>query len=133
MEEQLQVSKNVDARGYRQGWSEEQFAARQVAKLQEEIAEIAKHFHFIVAQDYDLLSSGIDQAGQVARDRFDDGSAWKWAGVVGDTEELKKEIADAQVVIFSLAESVGRLQGEPFDVAQAAVNKSGKDRRRGVR
>ena len=36
---QKMVAKAIQQRGYRQGWNDGQFAARQVAKVQEELGE----------------------------------------------------------------------------------------------
>lgn len=61
---QERVAASVAARGYRDGWTAEQFAARQVCKLTEELAELALSFN--VGGEpridrgwyYDLLDAG---------------------------------------------------------------------------
>jgi NTP pyrophosphatase (non-canonical NTP hydrolase) len=132
--EQETVYANIVARGYAEGWTDEQFAARQLAKLTEEVGELGDW----IAQDtWEEMSPGLKRAHTLywarhfAKQEFDSGN-WKNARVT-NIEQSKVELADIQVVVFCLAQVLAQLSGEPFDVIAAAVEKSGKDVKRGVR
>lgn len=130
---QAEVSTAVAERGYHDGWTEEQFLARQLAKLLEELAEMAAHLHLDPGQE---LRDILQEAGQLARALFDDPAVWRLSGTIHgarSVEELKNELADVQVVVYCMAESLVRLSGEPYDVVQAARMKGWADRERGVR
>ena len=49
MNAQKEVAQLVAERGYRDGWTAEQFAARQVARLMEGLEELACNFFFPLA------------------------------------------------------------------------------------
>ena len=136
---QRQVYNNVAARGYTEGWTDEQFAARQVAKMQEELGELSYLFSgeptiFLDSGLQERLFDLIDDAGAESGRMFDNHGEWKNAAV-SDIERAKKELADIQVVVFCLAEALSKLDAgaEPFDVVATAVEKSGEDVERGVR
>lgn len=127
------VAAHVAERGYRAGWTAPQFAARQVAKLQEELAEAARCFDFDAGADLtSSVQAHMNTAGVVARLMFDDHGAWSNVELL-DLAELKRELADVQVVVFALAAVIGELDGQPFNVAQAALDKARADTGRGVR
>jgi len=118
------VAANVAARGYRDGWTVEQFVARQLAKLTEELAEATacvsdpgwRH----------LWRDMLFEAGAYVREDFDRPMLWDTI-TVRDPGTLRAELADMQVVIFAAAEALG------LDVVQAAIDKSAADVVRGVR
>jgi NTP pyrophosphatase (non-canonical NTP hydrolase) len=120
------VAANVAARGYRDGWTAEQFVARQLAKLTEELGEALDQIGGIDKwADMNWLTAGYD-AGLAARQLFDDKRGW--GGVYLDNADaLRAELADMQVVLFAAAQTL------EFDIAQAAIDKSGADVERGVR
>ena len=132
---QKQVYEQVARRGYREGWTPEQFAARQVAKLQEELGELALKIVFFGGYENPLdedLQWVIQRAAAKARERFDQETPWRTAGVL---EDLRDELADCQVVLFCLAEAVNEMAGGElnFDIAWAAIEKARADRKRGKR
>jgi len=125
---QERVARAVEERGYRDGWTREQFAARQVAKLCEELGELCIH----VAQEVGgwiryskPWEMSLRNAAKRARQEFD-GGHWELATVI-DEDAAREELADLQVVVFALADALD------FDVVQAAVDKAEADVDRGVR
>jgi len=130
---QQQVAENTAARGYRDGWTAEQFAARQVCKLVEELQELNLHIwssHSLADAPY--WESLLDRAGDNAKSHFDNEHAWHSICIDG-VDEAKSELSDIQVVVFNLAAALAEITGEPFDVVQAAVDKSAADIERGKR
>lgn len=111
----------VEARGYTNGWTPQQFAARQAAKLQEEVSEFADFCHLPPR-----LATDITVAGQHARTVFDIGKQWDKANVF-DRDAACKELADIVVVALCAAEALH------FDVLEAALSKARGDVVRGVR
>lgn len=124
----------VVERGYREGWTAEQFVARQAVKLVEEVAEIAEALILPPAILGQILRVGED-AGNVF-DRVKDTRVWEDATIV-DMLALQKELADAQVVLFCAAEALNEVLNkhgeERFDVVAAAQAKAMADVTRGVR
>ena len=121
------VAANVAARGYRDGWTQEQFVARQLAKLQEEVSEAA--ISICTINSPKKLRRWIMEsvrAGIRARYAFDTPELWRNTSVV-DPDALRSELADMQVVILAAAQALD------FDVVQAAIDKSSADVARGVR
>ena len=125
--DQQKVYTQTVLRGYREGWTPEQFLARQISKLAEELAEVV----YCVRGLDTNLALAILHAGSIARTQFDDKEYWQ------DNIEIKdgieSEIADCQVVVFNMAESLTEITGQMFDVSEAAVEKSSADKERGVR
>lgn len=126
---QREVYENIVRRGYRDGWNANQFAARQVCKLAEELGELARTLTFSYYFPY--WHDSVKRAGHSARNAFDDAGSRN--GVEIDVEQAKKELADLQVVVFCLAEVLAELDGKPFDVVEAAEIKSASDIERGIR
>lgn len=123
MTEQQEVYNFIDQRGYRRGWTAQQFVVRQVLKLIEEVAEAA----LLVSFDDEIMPRAtIDAAGSLARAAFDQMPPTAYAAV-RDYDELAQELADIQVVVFAMAQALD------FDVIQAARDKARLDVRRGVR
>lgn len=121
------VAANVAARGYRDGWTAEQFVARQLAKLTEELGEAAR---LVTPASYehrnlDAWLEALQDAGIAARFAFDDKSAW--TGLIHISRLAPAELADMLVVLFAAAEALD------FDIVQAAIDKSSTDVARGVR
>jgi NTP pyrophosphatase (non-canonical NTP hydrolase) len=131
---QARVAEATRRRGYREGWTAEQFLARQVAKLQEELAEMAMGVHFDAGTSSTGAEADVMIAGRSCRELFDRGN-WSRAKLspAFSLDYLRGEIADLQVVLYNLADALGEIAGEPFDVAAAAVEKATADERRGVR
>lgn len=127
---QQEVYKSVVDRGYREEYTSEQFAARQVAKLQEELWELAQRVDLPRA-----LYQSIELAGQKAKVWFDEGqpaedtSCAAWG--------LQQELADVQVVVFCTAEALNEIRdkygAKRIDITQLALDKARKDVQRGVR
>jgi hypothetical protein len=117
------VAANVAARGYRDGWTAEQFVARQLCKLTEELAEGACN---ALLDPLSPWLSSLSDAGVLARKAFDRPHLWV-SSTIFDFDALRSELADMQVVLFAAAAALD------FDVVQAAIDKSGADVARGVR
>lgn len=138
-EEQDAVCNAVEKRGYREGFSDVQFLARNIAKLMEELGELSE----LVLDNEDFLGYHTEyqwhilQAAKVSRKYFDDKDYWRQAALVGNgintIEKIKSEAADCQVVLFNIAGAISRLTGEKYDIARAAAQKSVADVKRGVR
>jgi NTP pyrophosphatase (non-canonical NTP hydrolase) len=131
------VFEATEKRGYREGWNDVQFLARQITKLQEELSELS----YLVRddgfeEDETDLEYCIQRAGRQARSAFD-GVWFGYAALRDQTEDtfanLRKEAADCQVVLFNIAAILELITFEPFDLVQAAVEKSKADIKRGVR
>ena len=114
---QDEIADAVARRGYRDGWTDEQFAARQVAKVMEEVAELARG----VRVPY--LESLI--MGDMVREVFDNEEVWKDALI--DRKRLAQEVVDVIVPALVLADVLG------IDGVQAAVDKALADVERGKR
>ncbi|MBK8113228.1 MAG: hypothetical protein IPK44_01265 [Candidatus Accumulibacter sp.] len=114
------VAANVAARGYRDGWTAEQFVARQLCKLQEETGEAVG---CLTTSKY--WAGHSEDAGESAAKAFRDRDAWLAPMV--DFSKLRSELADVLVVLFAAAQALD------FDVVQAAIDKSSADVARGVR
>ena len=125
---QQDVAELVAQRGDREGWTPEQFIARQVAKLAEEVGELAQHV--------DLpgrLGPLIASTGTIARWTFDRDEMWCEHGTLCTSHALMAELADVQVVVFCLAEELARLTGEDYDVVERALVNVAADTMRGKR
>jgi len=123
---QQQVSKLVAQRGYRHRWSANQFIARQIAKLAEELSELAQHVELPVS-----VLTVINTAGEVCRLSFHNPLYWH-RPVRADAVGMVSELADIQVVLFCLAQEIAESTGCPFDVVSAALEKARTDTLRGA-
>lgn len=125
---QAQVAASVARRGYRAGWTAAQFLARQVAKLMEELGEVAECLDPTDPGAW-LLFDAIAAMGVRAGRIFD--KPWPWAStVVVDLTSLKAELADIQVVLFAVSHAIEEIGEDPFDVVDAAVAKAAADEQR---
>lgn len=127
------VSKAVRERGYYNKpdgseWTKEQLASRQVAKLVEELDELANQIG-VADLHYDFWAFELEKAAISATRHFNDSDEWgQFANtVIFDEDKAAIELADIQVVVFTLADALG------VDVAQLAVDKAQRDIERGVR
>lgn len=131
------VAEAIEQRGYRKDWTDAQFLARQIAKLQEELAEMAYHVRDDVyaGDDQTELELRIQTAGSRAKAYFD-GNWFHTAGLRDDSvetrEAIKSEAADCLVVLFNIAAVIEQITGEPFDLVTAALQKARSDVKRGV-
>ena len=119
-------------RGYRDGWTMEQYAYRQLLKMAEELGELRACFNVANSngQPFRLLAvDHIAETGGLCRMAFDYMPAD--IEVVVDTTEATAEAADVQVTLLTLAEALAELAGAPFDVIEAA--KATTDVKRGIR
>jgi NTP pyrophosphatase (non-canonical NTP hydrolase) len=118
----------VAQRGDRGGWTPEQFIARQVCKLAEEVGELA--------QLVDLpgqLGPLIASTGTIARWTLGQDQTWQDGGTSCAPHALMAELADVQVVVFCLAEELARPTGEDYDVVEHALVNVAGDTMRGQR
>jgi NTP pyrophosphatase (non-canonical NTP hydrolase) len=124
------VAKSVAERGYREGWTDEQFAARQVCKAVEELEELAASIQWTDAAQLSWLPDWVgylSEAGHEARAAFD-GPPERWQEVGGfDLEAVTSELADAAIPLLALADTLG------IDLEQAIRDKVTGDVARGVR
>lgn len=121
------VYSHVAQRGYAEGWTPAQFAARQLVKLVEEVAELAAYINLPTDTDSGLgLYLNLQEAGAKARKLFDSPGQEQWAGA-HIFPQAADEAADVQVVLYCLSEAIG------MDVQYKAIQNSADDRRRGVR
>ena len=133
---QQKVTDATKERGYRDGWTPEQFLARQIVKMMEELGELT---HWILDFPNDELAERICDLATLCRHDFDDTERWKEskvkadAAIINNPKLLQKEAADMQVVLFNMADAIATITGQPFDVVQAAVEKSKGDVERGTR
>jgi hypothetical protein len=120
------VAQGVKDRGYAKGWSEEEHAARQIAKCLEELGELAECFHLP-----DEFRALVVSTGRKAREMFDNEELWRQADGArlreGAAGKATEEAADSLVPLFALADALG------FDIAAEAVRKSRDDVPRGKR
>lgn len=123
---QQNVAELVAQRGYREGWTPERFIARQVARLAEEVGELAQHV--------DLpgrLGPLIASTGTIARWTFDQDQTWQDGMTSCAPHALMAKLAGVQVVVFRLAEELARLTGEHYDVVGRALVNVAADTMRG--
>ena len=121
------------ARGYTDGYTDEQFALRQVVKAVEELAELtATIWNLWGNQDiqlpYEIINLFVllQSAGETARNIFDD-KELEWPNGLKATPQLKKETADVGIVLNCLAESL------KFDLEDIMRKKVVSDVKRGRR
>ena len=120
---QYDVYAAVRERGYLEGWTPEQAAARQIAKLTEELAELADAVNLNYV-DGDWLTA-LRTAGALARRAFDDHDRWQLATC--NPWVVEAELPDIMVPALVLAQVLG------MDAVTAARNKAINDASRGVR
>jgi len=132
---QKRVAQAVADRGYRDGWTAEQYAVRQILKLGEELGELAACIHALnKVEDYSFEPTFVKEirhTGWLCREIFD--NLHKDAQFVVNTAQTRKEAPDIQVSLFTLAEALAELDGQPFDVVSAAMDKATADVARGKR
>jgi len=120
---QYEVFAAVRERGYLEGWTPEQQAARQIAKLTEELAELADAVTMPLAEDGWLIA--LRTAGALARQAFDNHQ--RWQSVTVNPFTASDELPDIMVPTLVLAQILG------LDVVEAARQKAIVDVARGVR
>lgn len=120
---QYDVYAAVRERGYLEGWTPEQAAARQIAKLTEELAELsdAVNLNYV---DGDWLTA-LRTAGALARRAFDDHDCWQLATC--NPWVVEAELPDIMVPALVLAQVLD------MDAVTAARQKAIADAARGVR
>ena len=134
MKPQQKVAEATARRGYLDGWSDVQLLARQCAKLQEELAELADSIDLSGNYRDRYLQNLIRDAGSAARVQFD-APRDRWGSSIPPLrmDRIRQELADCQVVLFNAAYALERLTGQPFDIVEAAVEKATADIERGIR
>ncbi len=130
---QSEIVEAVRKRGYLEGWSKEQLAARQVMKLAEELRELlliadgelsSDEYGDDVFERIKDAQDKIDYAGRAAKYAFDKGDC----GTIISDDDAKKELFDIIVVCSILAYALG-----VDDMMQGALDKANADVKRGVR
>jgi len=137
---QQAVAAAVAIRGYREGYTAHQFAARQVAKLAEELLEVAEHMAWPAYPETNTNSNikamlgDIDTAGTMAKRVFNNPDSWAdQPDSAVDPLPMIAELADLQVAIFCLAGALAEITGQPVDIVALARDKATADIDRGVR
>lgn len=130
---QSQVYEAIRKRGYRDDWTAEQYLGRQVAKMTEELKELSDTLEICHWGSIHLWKSRLRTSGREAAAAFNQLELDLWEVEITDIEQAKKETADLQVVLFQIAAAIEEIDGQPFDVVQAAVDKAKNDIERGVR
>lgn len=125
------VCELVRSRGYLDGWTPEQVAARNITKLGEEFGELAELFDLP-----DNARFAIDRAGMVSKQTFENRRLW--SDINGPKKEVSidkicSEIADVMVVVLVLSGAIREITGSEFDPVVAAVAKATNDIGRGIR
>jgi len=130
MQPQEKIYNAVVERGYHEGLSEQEFAAKQVAKLGEKFGELAE---FVASRTWNQpwWIYHIRNMSRDCRRAFD--CITEWSGMTIDVNGIRAELADVAVVVLLMSETISHITGQPFDVIQAAVEKAEKDVERGVR
>jgi hypothetical protein len=130
------VHENCRSRGYVNSWSYGAFLVRNVFKIIEEVWEL--YGTILVNKPTSIILTNIDfhlrEAAIRAETQF-------IAAIKNQTpdinpvnmDDVKKELADVQVVVFNIAAALSELSGSYFDVVQAAVDKSESDIKRGIK
>jgi hypothetical protein len=122
----------VVERGFLKGWTMEQFAARQVAKLQEELGELAACFIGDSHPQW-TLNQHIRTAALRARIVFKHTYGWNKTRTTPDSiKEAKIETSDLYVVLCCIEAALNEIDG-PYDMEQAALDKALADVERGTR
>lgn len=117
---QQRIAAAVEARGYRAGWTDGEFAARQIAKAAEELHELAGAIgHWCDWAD------PLEGAARYIRWAFDVRS--EWLGYEVDAETVRRELPDVLIPLLVLAEALG------LDALALAEAKAAADVARGVR
>jgi hypothetical protein len=98
---QKQVSDLVAQRGYQEGWTIEQFMARQVAKAAEELGEIA-----LLITMPEQLQAMIAATGRIAGVQLDQTEAWLRDVRCDAPDRLAVEMADLQKAARDVARGV---------------------------
>lgn len=125
---QALVAKAVADRGYRQGWTDEQYAARQICKAVEELGELILAVIWQHGHNNPEWYLSLMDAKENAREAFDSFDAGFWSYVDDiDTDEIVAELPDVLIPLFVLAETLD------IDLEQAVREKVLGDVSRGVR
>lgn len=141
MSVQQDIYQAVADRGYVAPYSPEVFIARQIVKLAEEVGELFENLDVDLGATWEAqaLNAAMEAVHLLARRVFSDPAAWERTLIgLSDVRPVglkyvRKEAADVQVVLACLAEAISRLDVQPFDVEQAALEKATMDVARGVR
>jgi len=125
----------VKRRGYLDGYTDAQLLARQVCKLQEELAEFTRDVVLPVGTVGNVKGQ-ILSAGLAARQVFDSPEGWELAGPLnhaGVIPRLFMELADCYVVLAVMEQTLARICGTELDIQAIALTKAEADINRGVR
>ena len=124
---QAAIFKALVDRGYTDGLTADQLAARQVAKMLEEVLEATDHITGFSPRVQSLI---VTLHAEV-RAEFDDLVRWQEQGSICDHQGLEYELCDVGVTLANAAEAM--YMDEQFDVMQGALRKATNDVKRGVR
>jgi NTP pyrophosphatase (non-canonical NTP hydrolase) len=118
------VARSVEARGYREGWTDGMFAARQICKAVEELAELATAIEWKLKPP--AWIAALDAAATLARLHFDGEDETGWLLSV-DIDVANWEAPDVAIPLLVLADVLG------IDLGAAIQEKVTGDVARGVR
>lgn len=123
--EQIEIVRWLRARGYLAGWNADQFAARQLVKLMEELAEAMQ----AIEGGGEIMATFLQQVrlvGLAAHNVFDEPALFE--DVTVSLPVLLREFPDLVVPVAGLAHAI-----EVPDMMAAGVQKARADAVRGVR
>ena len=126
MTAQAQTVAAVAQRGYLNDFTDDELFTRQLAKLAEELAELAAHVEVDDPVLEDFLGKLVG-LGKPARRIFDRKEAFVGACVM-DSQQAQSELTDCQVVLAMAAHALG-----VPDLMYSASIKAKTDAARGVR
>lgn len=129
LDAQTAIFESLEDRGYTAGLEYEQLAARQIAKMLEEVCEAAA----CVAGFSPVMQAQIGTLQQMARSEFDDKARWQDRGRIISLSGLKAELSDVGVTLANAAEAISWHDERKFDVMREAVGKATADITRGIR
>jgi hypothetical protein len=121
----------VRERVYLEGYTPEQILARQVCKLQEELAELAEHMTMPQGTQGNVKGA-ILAAGLMARRAFDC-DIWHYEAAPLDIARIRKELADMYVVLAVAEQVLNTISDDRASIRMLALEKAYGDIERGVR
>jgi NTP pyrophosphatase (non-canonical NTP hydrolase) len=83
--------------------------------------------------EFSRLLLNFEVAADDLKKFFDKADKNELNGLLVNVDQVRNELADVQVVLFFMAETLSEWTGVEFDVVASAVEKSGRDVERGVR
>lgn len=126
-----QVLGAVEKRGYREGWTNEQFIARQVLKIADELGEVVSETKALPSDYICWIFNKIQRFAVPAGDHFRSKSPDDF-NVTIDAEKLKSELCDviipAMVALAALGGTVDDIRNKALSDIARGTNYKGDER-----